>query len=120
VVRWKCVSSRFQITTIDQDENAMTRTYRVNTSKIKIYPFRHNPLRDFRQAESKYHFLENRDLGYKPRSRHLLSQSNLTSAWDDVYKGVFADKWAGKKCDRYFAKNTLPDRTLPDRALTSG
>jgi hypothetical protein len=98
----------------------MTRTYRVNTSKIKIYPFRHNPLRDFRQAESKYHFLENRDLGYKPRSRHLLSQSNLTSAWDDVYKGVFADKWAGKKCDRYFAKITLSDRTLPDRALTSG
>jgi hypothetical protein len=74
----------------------MTRTYRVNTSKIKIYPFRHNPLRDFRQAESKYHFLENRNLGYNPRSRHLLSQSNLTSAWDDVYKGVFADKWAGK------------------------
>ncbi|WP_373543057.1 hypothetical protein [Chamaesiphon sp.] len=24
----------------------------------------------------------------------------LTSAWDDVYKGVFADKWAGKIRDR--------------------
>jgi hypothetical protein len=85
----------------------MTRTYRVNTSKIKIYPYRHNPLRDFRQAESKYHFLENRELGYKPRSRHLLSQSNLTSAWDDVYKGVFADKWAGKRRDRHSSKLRL-------------
>lgn len=79
----------------------MTRTYRVDANKIRIYPYRHNPLRDFRQAESKYHFLENRTLGYRPRSRHLLSQSNLTSAWDDVYKGVFADKWARKRRDPY-------------------
>jgi hypothetical protein len=85
---------------VDRDETAMTRTYRVNTSKIRIYPYRHNPWRDFRQAESKYHFLEHRDLGYQPRSRHLLSRSNLTSAWDDVYKGVFSDRWAGQRRKR--------------------
>jgi hypothetical protein len=81
----------------------MTRTNRVDISKKWIDPFRHIPLRSFRQAESRYHLIENRNLGYKPRTRHLLSPSNLTSSNEDVYKGIWANKWVGKKCDRVSA-----------------
>ena len=30
--------------------------------------------------------------------------SNLTSAWDDAYIGVFADRWMVKRCDRHSSK----------------
>jgi hypothetical protein len=85
---------------IDNNDNAMTRTYRVDISKKWIDTLRNSPLRSFRQAESRYHLIENRELGYKPRSRHLLSPSNLTSSNEDVPKGICSDKWAEKIRDR--------------------
>jgi hypothetical protein len=85
---------------IDNNDNAMTRTYRVDTSKKWIDTLRNSPLRSFRQAESRYHLIENRNLGYQPRTRHLLSPSNLTSSNEDVPKGICSDKWAGKIRDR--------------------
>ena len=85
----------------------MTRTYRVNTSRKWIDTLRHSPLRSFRQAESRYHLIENRNIGYQSRTRHLLSPSNLTSSNEDVPKGICSDKWAEKKCDRYSVRIRL-------------
>ena len=71
----------------------MSRTKRVDLDKIKIYPFRHSPFRDFRQAISR----SEKDLEYIPRSRDRLNVVNLTSAWADIYKGVFDDKWGTRR-----------------------
>ena len=73
----------------------MARTRRINVVKNDIYLFRHNPGRDFRQAVSRRSRLyDEEEIDYKPKTRHYLSKSNLTSSWDDIYKGVFRDSWA--------------------------
>lgn len=72
----------------------MARTRRINVVNNDIYSYRHNPGRDFRQAVSRRARLYDEEIDYKPKNRHYLSKANLTSSWDDIYKGVFRDCWA--------------------------
>jgi hypothetical protein len=69
----------------------MSRTKRVNVTKIDIYPFRHSPARDFRQAISHQSTVDDEEVDYKSKSRHFLNKTNITSARDGAYKRVFQD-----------------------------